>query len=424
MRLMRKISALALVAVFVLAFFVACNGEKKNAENKEPKAPAYTEGLVFVADSEGCFVSGYTGDTADVVIPDEYGGYKVVRIDGSAFAGKNHITSVTLGDNVKKVGAAAFAGCENLKTVDLGASLEELGSAAFFGCSALEEVTLSAGVKTIGIDCFAGCEGLEKIIYSGNQSLWSHVRLGANNEFIEEKLSLSDGGNFVKIIAQGECNANITWRVGNDGVLIVTGEGHIPDYTFDKIPWREYNQQILGIVVEDGIDVIGKNAFLGCINARTASIAESVRLIDNAAFSRCSSLEEIVLPSRLRRLGDDVFLGCEGLKVVAIPDSVTAMGSGVFMDCTALESVKLSSAITEVGRWSFANCPSLKEIDLSGVTVVGSNAFFRCEGLNKVIFSGATAEIGDNAFLGCPRFTKVGTIPATAVIGTGNNGLR
>ena len=423
MRFVKRLVTLAIVLALAVSAFSACQNNK-GEEAQQPEAVKYTEGLVFVAEEDGCFVSGYTGTDTDIVIPDEYGGYKVIKIDGSAFAGKTNITSVKLGANVKKVGAAAFAGCVNLKSVDLGTGVSELGSAAFFGCSGLEEIIMPAGIKTIGVDCFAECETLDKIVYSGNQSLWSHVSIGLNNEFIEEKMTLADGGNFVKIIAQGECNANITWRIGNDGVLVVSGEGHIPDYEFDKIPWSGYNQQILGIVVEEGIDVIGKNAFLGCVNARSVSLANTVRLIDNAAFSRCSSLEEIVLPENLRRIGNDSFLGCTALKSIEIPNSVTAMGSGVFMDCGALESVKLSTAVSKLERWSFANCPSLAELDLSNVTVIGASAFFRCEGLRKVTFSSATSEIGDNAFLGCPKFARTGNIPTNAVIGSGNGVLK
>ena len=413
-----------LVLCLVVALLASCgNDEPPVTESPDlPPAPVATVGLEYamVSGTDGCAVIGYEGSDSDILVPDDVNGIKVIAIGDGAFRGNDLITSVSLGANVKSIGVAAFAGCDSLGEVSLGESLEKVSSAAFFGCKALKTADLPSSVKLIGIDAFGACGALDVINYDGNQSMWSRVELAIGNDVFNTELVLAEGGSLVKLIASGDCNSQINWRLGYDGILYVTGNGHIPDYAFDKTPWGEYVESITAIVVEDGIDVVGKNCFIGCVNAESVTLAPSVRLIDNGAFYNCSSLVEITLPERLRRIGDSAFFGCSSLKSIEIPDSVTAMGSGVFMGCSSLESVKLSSAVSEIKRWSFAGCGALKSVDLSAVGCIENSAFFRCGSLTALTVSDKLTEVGDNAFLNCPDISVTGTVNPSAVIGSGN----
>ena len=413
-----------LILCLAAVLLVSCgNDESPVTEIPEtPPAPVATVGLEYamVDGSDGCAVIGYKGDDTDIIVPDEVNGIKVVAIGDNAFRANDKITSVSLGANVKNIGVAAFAGCDSLGEVSLGDSLEKIAVAAFFGCKQLKTAELPSSVKLIGLDAFGACGAIDVINYDGNQSMWSRVEVAMGNDVFNTELVLAEGGALVKLIASGDCNANINWRLGYDGILYVTGNGHIPDYAFDKTPWGEYVDSITAIVVEDGIDVVGKNCFIGCVKAESVTLAPSVRLIDNGAFYNCSALMEITLPERLRRIGDSAFFGCTSLEAIEIPDSVTAMGSGAFMGCLALESVKLSSAVTDIERWSFAECVSLKSIDLSAVNYVANSAFLRCSLLSAVTVGANLIEVGDNAFLDCPRISLTGALNPSAVIGSGN----
>ena len=416
---MKKLLLLSLSFILVLSLFAACT--KKPEEPTPPPEPTYTEGLIIAENSAGgCSVVGYKGTDTDIVIPDEYGGYAVTAIANSAFAGNTSITSFTAGANLKSIDAAAFAGCVSLAEVSLGSSLERIGSASFFGCSNLNTVSIPATVKQIGVDAFAACDSVETVNYDGNQSMWERVNISPNNPAFDTKLVLADGGAMVKVLAEGKCNSAISWRLGYDEILIISGKGHIPDYEFDKIPWGEYTENISEIIVEDGIDVIGKNAFLNCYNARKVSIPNSVRLIDNSAFYNCSALTNITLPENLRRIGESAFFGCDLITSIEIPNTVTAIGSGAFMGCAELKSVTLSDKVTTIEPWTFANCESLATIDLSNVIEVEANAFFRCSSLTSVKVSSAMQSIGFNAFNSCPQVFVNGTLPSYTTIAEGN----
>ena len=424
---MKKLTVLLLVLALSVSLLASCGGasDDTTAPDEVVEEPKYTEGLIYVNNGfGGCVVSGYKGSDTDIIIPDVYGGMPVVAVANSAFAGNQAITSVTLGANIKTVEAAAFVGCTSLVEADLGEALEEIGVAAFFGCEKLKTVSLPSGVKSVGLEAFASCPAIETINYNGNQSMWSRISVAPNNIALDTKLVLADGGAMVKLIDKGECNANISWRLGYDGILYITGEGHIPGYAFDKVPWVKYAESITAIVVENGIDIVGKNAFIGCYNVTSVTLAESVRLIDDSAFYGCKAIEEITLPSNLRRIGESAFFGCTSLKAISIPDSVTAIGSGAFMGCAALKDVKLSSAVTSIEKWSFANCGAIQIIDLSNVETIGTNAFFGCFELTSVKVTEKLVEIGNNAFLSCPKVFLNGTIAQNAVIGDGNTRIK
>lgn len=83
-----------------------------------------------------------------------------------------------------------------------------------------------------------------------------------------------------------------TWLF-NDGVLIISGTGEVPDYNwqidenrheFVNSPWYAYRDSIFKIIVEEGITTIGGYAFAGCSNVTDLDIAESVVDIAETAF--------------------------------------------------------------------------------------------------------------------------------------------
>jgi hypothetical protein len=96
----------------------------------------------------------YQGDASDIVIPDEYKGFKVTTVYGiSDSTPESRISSVTLGKNVTFVGG--FSDCVRMTKLVLNEGLEEIDNYAFEGCSSLTgELVIPASVKTIGKEAF------------------------------------------------------------------------------------------------------------------------------------------------------------------------------------------------------------------------------------------------------------------------------
>ena len=83
----------------------------------------------------------------DVIIPATvtYKGveYSVTSIAGSAFHWCKDLTSITIGDNVKRIENNAFRSCNSLTTITIPSSVTTVGSQAFLDCNLLNAVNIT-----------------------------------------------------------------------------------------------------------------------------------------------------------------------------------------------------------------------------------------------------------------------------------------
>ena len=95
----------------------------------------------------------------------------------------------------------------------------------------------------------------------------------------------------------GTCGAqgdNLSWELSCDGVLTINGEGEMKD---DKAPWSDIKEQILSVIIEDGVTSIGIEAFSGCSNLTAVELPNSIGSIHYGAFSNCTNLTHIDIPN-------------------------------------------------------------------------------------------------------------------------------
>ena len=197
----------------------------------------------------------------------------------------------------------------------------------------------------------------------------------------------------------GTCGDNVTWTLEN-GMLTISGNGAMEDFTSESIPWRSSKGKITTVVINDGITSVG-----------------------GMAFSECASLISVTIPNSVTSIGYHAFIDCTGLTSVIIPNSVTSIGSSAFSGCTSLTSVTIPNRVVEIASNSFVDCTSLMTIEIdernpSYISVDG--VLFTKDMKTLVVYPGGKAgayiipdgvnEIGCTAFYHCPNLTSV-TIP-------------
>ena len=154
----------------------------------------------------------------------------------------------------------------------------------------------------------------------------------------------------VKSGTTGEC----TWTLDSDGVLTISGNGKMKDYSFnERKPW---GTSITKVVIENGVTSIGNWAFENCFSLTSITILDGVRYIGNCAFLCCTSLTSITIPDSVTSIGDEAFEGCTSLTSVTIGNGVTSIGYKAFAYCRLLESVTIPDGVTGIGDSAFHSC--------------------------------------------------------------------
>ena len=132
------------------------------------------------------------------------------------------------------------------------------------------------------------------------------------------------------------------------------------------------------------------------------------------------SAEKIVIPDGVDIIGWDAFCNFQNLKEVIMPDTVKEIRGGAFEKCINLEKVTLSKNIKDIFGDAFKYCRSLKDINIKDITApklsIGSEAFAYCHNLTEVVFPDIYTSIGDAAFFDCRGLSKV-EIPRAGYIG-------
>ena len=211
----------------------------------------------------------------------------------------------------------------------------------------------------------------------------------------------------------GDC----TWSLDSDGVLTISGNGKMKDYSFnERKPW---GTSITKVVIENGVTSIGNWAFENCFSLTSITILDGVRYIGNCAFLCCDSLTSVTIPDGVTSIGDKAFYGCTSLTSVTIPDSVTSIGEAAFESCRSLTSVTIGNGVTSIGEAAFESCRSLTSITIpDSVTSIGHSAFRDCTSLTSIVIPDSVTSIGLSAFEDCTSLTSI-TIP-NSVTSVGN----
>ncbi|MCH5165112.1 MAG: leucine-rich repeat protein [Clostridiales bacterium] len=122
----------------------------------------YTDGLTI----ENGTVTGYTGNSSSVIVPNRYEEVNVTTVGEYAFYRSSELTSITsvsLPATVTSIAAGAFYDCQYLVTVGLTGNVTSIGDNAFYKNYRLKSVGDVSSVTSIGEAAFIGCKVLGNI---------------------------------------------------------------------------------------------------------------------------------------------------------------------------------------------------------------------------------------------------------------------
>ena len=109
----------------------------------------------------------------------------VTSIGHCAFEDCASLTSVTIPDSVTSIGAEAFYNCKSLTSVTIPDSVTSIGDFTFSYCESLTSVTIPDSVTSIGHYAFEGCRSLTDVYFTGTESAWNSIAIGAANDALK-----------------------------------------------------------------------------------------------------------------------------------------------------------------------------------------------------------------------------------------------
>lgn len=223
----------------------------------------------------------------------------------------------------------------------------------------------------------------------------------------------------IKVVASGICGyptlADVTWTLTEDGVMTLSGKGGTKTYPSPDSArsWMKYKDQIISVIVEDGITSIGGWMFNNCSEIKSVQLPGIVTSLGKYAFGGCSLLESIEIPN-VKYLDDNVFDGCVNLKTIGAK-SLWTIGSGTFRNCSSLQETYLTAQVTKIGAGAYYGCASLKSAVIpEGIKEVGQDTFKGCSSLTEIVIPNSVVKIGSGAFANCTSLAQV-TLPPDLV---------
>ena len=247
---------------------------------------------------------------------------------------------------------------------------------------------------------------------------------GETTEETEEALPEAGGVEDVAaleagVVASGTCGENLSWILTEDGVLRISGNGAMPDYSTSSVaPWYSKRTKITSVVVEPGVTNVGDYAFYACLKLVEVELAEEITDIGQGAFRDCTELKVVEIPEGVKSIGSSAFSDCSSLTSVSIPDGVTSIGGSVFSGCSGLTSVSIPVGVTSIGMYAFSGCSNLISVGIpDSVTSIGMYAFSGCSGLTSVSIPEGVASIEFSVFYGCSSLTSVNIPDGVTSIG-------
>ena len=184
--------------------------------------------------------------------------------------------------------------------------------------------------------------------------------------------------------------SGLTWSL-SEGVLTISGNGAIPDYSYTSTaPWREADIQ--SVVIESGVTRVGAWAFDHC-SAESISLPDTLTSIGDYSFRCNNNLQNIDIPNGVTEIGIWAFEQCQALESITFPDTLTSIGRSAFYKCAKLQSVVIPASVTVLQDSLFYECWRITSVTFSSnVTAVEDNSFAYCSGLAEVYYKGSAAD--------------------------------
>lgn len=171
--------------------------------------------------------------------------------------------------------------------------------------------------------------------------------------------------------------------------LTISGTGATPNFTSNgaNTPWLDWRDEVLSVVVEDGVTTIGNNMFNQFVCATSFDLPNSLTTIGSYSFSRTQAMTNWDIPFGVKTISTYAFSASFNLKTINLPDTLTSIGGNAFSACSSLESIVIPYSVNTIGASAFQNCTALSNVEFQSLTSsvsIKTKCFLGCSNLKEI----------------------------------------
>ncbi|MBQ9693074.1 MAG: leucine-rich repeat protein [Clostridia bacterium] len=389
----KKLLILPILFILCALFTLSCN-ESSDTEDPE-NYPKASEGLQFkINETEGtCTLMGLGECTdADVIVPQEYKGYKVTSIRENAFYNNRTVMSMIIPESITEIEQFAFYG--------VSLQYNEYENGLYLGSASNPNYALMYDKDETKADFKLHPETrmiVTQAFYNFKQNIDliipKKVERIADEAFYHSSFkSISVEKNSKFFYAEDNCLIEKATQT----LVLGLNDGKIPKKV-EHIGAMAYLNRwdLKAVELPEGLKSIGENAFQECRHLKTVKLPDSVISIGDSAFSNCHDLEELTVGSGLKTIGSHAFYKCKMSELI-LPESMTEIGPSAFSYCASLKEIVIPNGVTVLEEWLFNGCSALTSVSIpDSVTRIEDYVFSGCTKLMKVRMSENITEITD-----------------------------
>lgn len=318
------------------------NKTKSSPSSAEYKMEYYAEESNFSIDERG-YITGYTGEKNEIIVPDTINGVTVKGVAENAFY--DDFDPAEAEENQQ-----AWDKSEHLLGIVLPETVEVIEDYSFF--SFIVRYFTAPGLKSIGEGAL--CTPL--------------VYLDAPN--IES--------------------------IGAGGLMTELTEINLPKLKNADTDAFSENKYLRKVILPS-LETIPNSAFNSCYRLEEARFDSATEIIGNA-FYKCHFLRNCYAPNVVA-INDinSTFENCANLKTISFPNLESMTTTSCFKNCSSLQEINFPKLLN-IPKETFSNCYSLSKINIPNVEQIDYRAFYSAVSLGMVELN-SLKYLGDEAFV-------------------------
>ncbi|MDD6857265.1 MAG: leucine-rich repeat protein [Lachnospiraceae bacterium] len=377
-------------------------------------------------------ITGYNGDSADVIIPESIEGHTVTMIN--IYFYNENMRTVYVPAGVSRLGIVNFSKkLENVYVDEANQTYKSVDGVLYTKDGKILVLFPNRPDKKAVIS-----EGTEGIVYTAfKNSSFSEIFIPDSIKYVYKQNGeidlkdwdiLSVENCLPEILSYQAELENVYVGEKNKNIMSIDGMVYSKDMkTFVMCPQTRSGE----VVIDNNVEILGRAAFGACTDVNRIVLGDKINEIRDICFMY-SGLTELNIPDSCTNIGRDIFFGCQGLTTVNIPagikelnyaifegsyirdlilpdDSAFAYENGIIYDRDktkvmlalgeSAEEVVIPEGVIEICEDAFKNQIKMQNVIFpESLEKIGRYAFDCCIGLKNIIIPKNVTEICEGAF--------------------------